>query len=61
MHTSKDAALKSFAGELEVLAAKYATNIDGLLEKAHSSAGKFNADFERALSLSTRIKFLKSV
>jgi len=60
-HSSKDAALRSYEAELEVLAAKYGTNIAGLLGKAHSSVGKFDADFERALSLSTRINFLKNV
>jgi hypothetical protein len=60
-HSSNAAALRSYVTELESLAAKYATNIEGLLEKAHSSVGKFNVDFERALSLSTRISFLKNV
>ncbi|MDR3608734.1 MAG: hypothetical protein P4M08_15325 [Oligoflexia bacterium] len=60
-HSSKDAALKSYQTELEVLAAKYGTNIEDLLEKAHSSVGKYDPDFERAISLSKRIHFLKNV
>ena len=58
-HASNQEALNSYSRELEILASKYQLDIPHFLSRCHESAGQFNADFERALSLSKRIAFLK--
>jgi hypothetical protein len=58
-HFSKEDAIETYNRELETLAMKHRIDVGTLIDRSNTSAGCYNADFERALSLAKRIAYLK--
>lgn len=55
-----ETALLAYAQELEQLATKYRMSSEDLMAHAHADVAQYNQDFERALTLYSRIRILRN-